>query len=121
MRPLSRFMLAMSLMVPFASQAAQQWSSCVTLTGVSNYIAISNDNLIILATSPNIAGCAYNGIQGAIGIAAGQLGVTVTNLNTFLASALTAYSSGHQVQIYYDTTTCYGGIISNGGYAGNCP
>ena len=45
MRILSRVMSAMSLLVPFASQAAQQWSGCPAITGVSNYMAYNNDNL----------------------------------------------------------------------------
>jgi hypothetical protein len=121
MRQISRVMLAVSLMGPFASQATEQWSNCVTLAGVSNYMALNNDNLLIIATSPAISGCNYNGIAGAVAIIVGQLGVTSSNINTFLASALTAYSSGHQAQIYYDTTTCYANIISNGGFQGNCP
>jgi hypothetical protein len=42
--------------------------------------------------------------------------------NSFLASGLTAVSTGRQVMIYYDdsTSNCYGAIISNGGIAAQC-
>lgn len=121
MRILSRVILAMSFMLPFASQAAQQWSSCQTIVGVSNYMAYNNDNLIILALSPGLPDCSYNGVPGAVGIIVGQFGVTSTNISTFLAGSLTAYSTGRQVMIYYDSATCFGNIIANGGFAGQCP
>jgi hypothetical protein len=121
MRILSRVMLAMSLMLPLASQATQQWSSCQTITSVSNYMAYNSDSLLILSFSPGITGCTFNGTSGAVGIEVGQFGVTASNINTFLAGTLTAYSTGHQVMVYYDTDTCFGIIVANGGYGGACP
>jgi len=121
MRLVSPVMLAISLLVPFASQGAQQWSGCQTITGVSNYMAYNNDNLIILALSPGLPDCNYNGVPGAVGFTVGQLGVTASNINTFLASSLTAYSTGRPVMIFYDNVSCFGSVISNGGYAGQCP
>jgi hypothetical protein len=121
MRTVRRLMLTLSFMVPFASQAAQQWSGCQTIVGVSNYMAYNNDNLIILVLSPGLPDCNYNGVTGAIGFSAGSFGVTTTNISTFLAGFFTAYSTGRQVMIYYDTATCFGIIVSNGGYEGQCP
>jgi hypothetical protein len=46
--------------------------------------------------------------------------VTATNINAFLASSLSAYTTGQQVQLYYDNTACGGLIIANGGYSGQC-
>ena len=121
MRIRSRVMLAISLLVPFAAQAAQQWSGCQTIVGVSNYMAYNNDNLIILGLSPGLPDCSYNGMPGAVGIIVGQFGVTSANISAFLAGSLTAYSTGRQVMIYYDSATCFANIISNGGYVGQCP
>jgi hypothetical protein len=84
MRLSLRIMLGTSLMMSFASQAAQQWSSCQTITGVSNYMAYNNDNLLILALSPGLPDCNYNGIPGAVGIIVGQFGVTSTNIGTLI-------------------------------------
>jgi hypothetical protein len=100
MRKLSGVMLAMSLLVPIASQAAQQWSSCQTIVGVSNYMAYNNDNLIILGLSPRLPDCSYNGMPGAVGIIVGQFGVTAANISICLAGSLTAYGTGRQVMIY---------------------
>ena len=113
--------LALGFFLPLQSYAAQQWSTCQTIVGVSNYMAFNNDNLFILSMSPGVIGCAFNSFPGAIGIEVGQFGVTSSNINSFLANSLTAYATGHQVMVYYDTTSCFGIIIANGGYEGQCP
>jgi len=118
MRMVKRLMLALSLMVPFASQAAQQWSSCQTVTGVSNYIAFGSQ--VIVALSPGLPYTVGNGVVGATAFTIGTFGVTATNINTFLASALSAYATGQKVMVYYDDAACGGMIISNGGFAGQC-
>lgn len=104
--------------IPMISQAAMTWSGCVTVTGVSNYIA--NNNMVILALSPDLPACVPNGISGATFFVAGTYGVTSSNVSSFLASGLLAYSTGMPVMVYYDTASCAGALVSNGGYAGQC-
>lgn len=71
---------------------------------------------------PGISGCSPAGISYAVEFAVGENGITATNLNSYLASALAAYASGLRVQIDYDNSTsyCYGAIIANGGFSGTC-
>lgn len=120
MRLLTRMLIATILMMPLVSQAALVWSSCQTVTGVSNQLAY--DNGVFLAFSGSgISGCS-DGTPGGIAFLVGQEGVTSTNITTILATSLTAVSSGRQVMIYYDTSnSCYSQIIAVGGYAGQCP
>jgi hypothetical protein len=115
-------MIAMSFLVGTTwAQSAEQWSNCQTVTGVSNYLAYANSVLVTL--SPGIPGCSPVGISGAIMFTVNVDGVTSENINSFLASGYTAYTSGHQVAIYYDnsSSTCAGVIFSLGGAAGQCP
>jgi hypothetical protein len=118
MRTVKRLMLALSLMVPFASQAAQQWSSCQTVTGVSNYIAFGSQ--VILALSPGLPCTVGVGVVGGVAFTIGTFNVTANNINTFLASGLSAYATGQKVMVYYDDAACGGLIISNGGISGQC-
>ena len=121
MRVVAR-MIAVSLLVGTTwAQSAEQWSGCQTVTGVSNYLAYANS--VVLALSPGISGCSAVGIPGGIMFIATVDGVTSDNINSFLASGYAAYTSGHQVTIYYDNSygTCAGVIISLGGFAGQCP
>lgn len=118
MRTVKRLMLALSLMVPFSGQAAQQWSSCQTVTGVSNYVAFGNQ--VILALSPGLPCTVPDGVAGGVSFTIGVFNVTANNINTFLASALSAYATGQRVMVYYDDTACGGLIISNGGITGQC-
>lgn len=118
MRAVKRLMLALSLMVPFASQATQQWSSCQTVTGVSNYVAFGNQ--VVLALSPGLPCTVPMGIPGGVSFVIGTNGITASNINTFLASALSAYATGQRVMVYYDDAACSGLIISNGGITGQC-
>jgi hypothetical protein len=111
-------LLIVSVMAPIASQASQQWSSCQTVTGVSNYLGWSNQ--VIVTLSPGLPCTAGNGVVGAVVFTIGLNGVTATNINAFLASSLSAYTTGQQVQLYYDNTACGGLIIANGGYSGQC-
>src|SRR5258708_38068700 len=97
MRTVKRLMLALSLMVPFASQAAQQWSSCQTVTGVSNYVAFGNQ--LIVALSPGLPCTVPVGVPGGVSFVVGTFGVTATNINTFLASSLSAYATGQRVMV----------------------
>ena len=122
MRYLKPLLIAAFSMVAVEAQATQQWSSCQTIVGVSNYLAYANG--ILLGLSPGISGCSANGVGGALFIAVGVNGVTTANITSFLASSLAAYTAGHQVMIFYDdsaATQCAGIIIANGGYNGQCP
>jgi len=114
-------MVMLSLLGPVVAEASQQWSSCQTITGVSNYLAYSNQ--VLLGLSPGIPGCSVSGIPGAVVFTVGANGVTASNINSFLASSLAAYTTGRQAMIYYDNSnaTCQGIIIANGGYSGQCP
>ena len=121
MRLVTRMMTVATLLAPIVAQSAQQWSACQTINGVSNYLAYSN--AVIVSLSPGISGCSPASIPGAVMFEANVGGVTTDNINSFLASSLAAYSSGHQVMIFYDNSNnnCQGLIISVGGYAGQCP
>ena len=118
MRALTRLVLALSLIAPIVSQATQQWSSCQTVTGVSNYVAFGNQ--VIVALSPGLPCTVPVGVPGGVAFVIGTNGITASNINTFLASALSAYATGQRIQLYYDDTACGGLIISNGGITGQC-
>jgi hypothetical protein len=118
MRALTRLMLALTLMAPIFSQATQQWSSCQTVTGVSNYVAFGNQ--VIVALSPGLPCTVPVGVPGGVAFVIGTNGITASNISTFLASALSAYATGQRVQLYYDDTACGGLIVSNGGITGQC-
>jgi len=123
MRLLTRMLVAVAFMVPALSQA-WTWSSCQTVTAVTNYLAY--DNGIFVSLSPGISGCTgdYQAPYSSVGFVVGQEGVTSTNINALLATSLTAMASGHQVMVAYDATTaptCYAQVIAVGGFAGQCP
>ena len=117
---LTRLMIAVCLLASTASHAANAWSGCQTIVGVSNYIAYSNQ--LVLALSPGISGCSGAGVTGGVGFIIGTDGVTSTNIDGLLASGLSAFLTGTQVMILYDNsvTSCAGEIISVGGYSGQC-
>jgi hypothetical protein len=123
MRFLARLMIVVCVITPIAGQTTENpvWSACVTITAVSNYVAYNNS--INLALNPAINGCDGNGITGAVSIVVGQDGVTSSNVTAYLASSLAAQMTGQQVMILYDNSTnnCYGIIVANGGYSGQCP
>lgn len=121
MRSLMRLMAISFLFGSASAQSSEQWSSCQTITGVSNYLAYANSVLITL--SPGIPGCSPVDVNGAVMFMVGVDGVTSDNISSFLASGFAAYASGHQVMIYYDntTTSCPGVIVSLGGPSGQCP
>lgn len=121
MRFLARLAITAISLGPVVAQSTQHWSTCQTVNGVSNYLAYGGS--VIVSLSPGISGCNPVGIPGAVAFSLNQNQVTPDNINSFLATALAAYSGGHQVMIYYDdaTESCLGGIISVGGFAGQCP
>src|SRR5262249_6448207 len=117
-KSLSRALLFVSLATPLVSQASQLWSSCQTVSGISNYIAFSNQ--LIVSLSPGLPCSAPNGVVGAITFTIGSSGVTSSNINTFLAGALSAFSTGQKVMVFYDDAACGGLIFANGGYSAQC-
>ena len=121
MRAIYKILVLGGLLISSVAQATGVWSSCQTIVGVANYTGVGNGS-IILALSPGISGCSPAGISYAVEFAVGENGITATNLNSYLASALAAYASGLRVQIDYDNSTsyCYGAIIANGGFSGTC-
>jgi hypothetical protein len=121
MQTLARLMIVVCLLAPIVSRAANAWSGCETITGVSNYEAINNS--VILSLSPGLSGCSPIGVTGAMGFEAGQNYVTATTIDSFLSTSLAAFVAGQQVMVYYDNSTsnCWGAIISVGGYGGQCP
>lgn len=109
---------------PVLGQANMVWSSCQTVTAVSNYIAY-NDG-IYLTLSPGISGCAANSgnSTSAVGFVVGQLNVTDANISSLLATSLTAVAAGTQVMIYYDSASvpqCNAQIVAIHGFADQCP
>jgi len=99
-----KWMIVASLLVaPALAQSTEQWSSCQTVTGVSNYLAYANS--VLLTLSPGIPGCAPVDIAGAVMFMVNVDGVTSDNIGSFLASGYSAYLSGHQVTIYYDNSS----------------
>jgi hypothetical protein len=114
-------MLAAVLVGPIKTASAVGWSTCQTITGVSNYLAYANS--VLLSFSPGISGCSPAAIPGAVSVSVGSEGVTTDNINSFLATSLVAYSASHQVMVYYDNSTinCMTAIISVGGPGGQCP
>ena len=122
MRLMTSLVTAVCLMTSVDSQATNQWTACETIIAVNNYIPANNAIIVVL--DPAVPGCqsAVNGVSGAVNFDAGFNGVPVTGLSPLLASILTAYTTGKQVQLYYDNAAgCYGQIVANGGFGGQCP
>lgn len=123
-RPISRVTLLISVLLPLVSQAAITWSACGTITSVSNYLANDNSVYVTLSGSAIPSSCAgIAGVPGSVAFAIGQEGISSTNVNALLATALSAQASGQQVMIAYDnsTSSCFGQDIAVGGYAAQCP
>lgn len=122
MRFLKTVSVAIVSMTPIASQAALQWTSasaggaCQTVIGLTNQLA--NANSFSVTLSPGITGCTPS--TGTIAFTEGTDGVSSTNIQALLATALFALSTGQQVMLYYDTSSCTGEIIAIGGYQNQC-
>jgi|SRR5579859_2693492 len=103
------------LLASTVSQAAVVWSSCQSITAVTNEPVSST---ILLTLSPGIAGCSAQGVTGAVGFVVGQAGLSATNMSSLLATSLSAVSLGRKVLIGYDNSSsnCYSSSISIGGY-----
>jgi len=100
---------------------AGTWSSCQTITSVTDYTAYNKSFYVNL--SPGISGCAAD----APGAVIFQYSTTGTGTafdayKNLFGTTLLAYSLGKRVMIYYDTSApaCYASIISIGGIANQC-
>lgn len=120
MRWLLRATIAAIAAAPLCSGAAEQWTTgCQTVTSVQTYLAYNNS--IVVGLSPGIPGCNVGATVGGVEFTVGTDGVTSTYINAILATSLSAYASGSQVMVYYDSS-CFGVIIAVGGADGtNCP
>jgi hypothetical protein len=106
------------------------WSACETIKAVVNETSYSTAPQVYLILSPPIniangapANCMNNGVAGALGFVVGMGGINSSNINSYLASSLSAFNAGHQVTIYYDYTNaseCFGIDIADGGWTGAC-
>src|SRR5712675_1371284 len=104
--------------VPSLSFAAA-WSTCQTITAVSDYTTHSNSVYLVL--SPGIPGCSSDAAGAAI-LRVGQMGVTSDSIKSLMATSMIAYVAGKPVMIYYDNSSaaCFASIISVGGYSAQC-
>jgi hypothetical protein len=96
------------------------WSSCQTVTAVTDYMAHSNSVYLIL--SPGIAGC-NSDAPGAAVLRVGEMGVSADSIKGLTAMSMIAFLSGKRVMIYYDNSSsaCFSSIISVGGFSAQCP
>jgi len=106
------------VMASSIAQAALVQSACVTVTAVVN---VQAQGAVILALSPAIPGCTPNTTPG-IEFAVGMNSVTAASLNSYLASGLSALTTGQRVMVIYDdsASNCYGIAIANAGFHGEC-
>jgi hypothetical protein len=113
-------MIACCFLTPAMAQAAGIWSSCQTITAITDEPNLSS---VLVTLSPGITGCSPQGVTGAITFAAAQDGIVSSDLNGLLATSLSAFTLGKRVLIAYDNSTsnCYSHAVSIGGYAGQCP
>lgn len=115
-----RVVIGVLLSMASASQAAAGgWSDCEAVTAVTSEPVAST---ILITLTPGIAGCAPQGVTGAIEFVVGQDGLVADNLDSILASSLSALATGRRVQIGYDSSSanCYSTSLSIGGYLGDC-
>lgn len=116
---LTRWLLCIALLVPLSSWAAT-WSSCQTITSVTDYTAYSSS--FYLNLSPGISGCSAD-TNGGVIYRIGMAGVTADSYKSLVASSMIAFLTGKQVMLYYDSSqapACFASIVSLGGYANQC-
>ena len=120
MRSMVRMLIGLCLVSPVVSEAASVWSSCQTITAVTNE---SVNGTLLLTLSPGISGCSALGVTGAVQVQVGQDSVVADNLTSLLATSLSAFSLGKNVLVAYDngSSNCYTTAISIGGYSNQCP
>jgi hypothetical protein len=120
-RYLTKMMIAVCLIASMNAQATNTWSSCLTITGVTNLSATIYNSIDITFSGTGISGCT-SVATGGINFIVGTDGVTAANINGFFSQALLAFATGTQVMILYDptVTNCAGIAIANGGYNNQC-
>jgi len=125
MRLLSKIVIVMCVLSPIVSQAAIVTSACETVVAVEN--ALASNGIVYIYLSPNVGSpCLSAGGASVLQFEVGQGLVTNTNINSIVATALAAYTAGHQLMVQYDNSTasCFGQTISIGGPNGSgalCP
>jgi hypothetical protein len=115
----ARWLLIGALFGPVVTWGAT-WSSCQTITSVSDYTAYSNS--FYLNLSPGIPGCSADTAGGAL-YRIGMANVTADSYKSLVASTMVAFITSRQVMIYYDSSqppACFASIVSLGGYANQC-
>jgi hypothetical protein len=109
---------AICVLASSVAQAALVQSGCLTVTAVVNDQA---QGAVTLALSPAMPGCTPNTTPG-VEFDVGVNGITAATLNSYLASGLSAFTTGQRVMVIYDdsTSNCYGLVVANGGFHGEC-
>ena len=118
----ARNMLVAALLGPMACWAGT-WSSCQTITSVTDYTG--NNNSFYVNLSPGIPGCQADTVGAAIFqyfTAPPAGGLTFDAYKNLYTTTLLAYSLGKRVTIFYNTSApaCYGTVVSIGGIANEC-
>jgi hypothetical protein len=118
MPSLTRMTILSCMLISATAQAALVQSGCVTVTAVVNS---ESQSAVLLALSPAIPGCTPNTTPG-VEFSVGMNGITAATLNSYLASGLSAFATGQRVMVIYDdsTSNCFGLVIANGGFHGEC-
>lgn len=119
MKPL--IVLAAALCLPQLCNATT-WSSCQTITAVTNYIPWSNQVSLVLSPGVAPATCASDA-PGVVNFRVGEKNVTADSLKSILATALSAHIAGKRIMVFYDpsTSACFASVLSIGGFAAQCP
>lgn len=108
------------------ASAAEGWSDCQTITGVTDYRGLTNS--VIITTYPGVKDingilCSAMGSKtGSVRVAIGRLGQTADTAKGALTLATTAYVTGKKMVFQYDnaTSSCDVKIVSIGGYGAQC-
>lgn len=119
LRARRRGLLIAGVIAPMTSWAST-WSSCQTITSLTDYTAYNSS--FYLNLSPGIAGCSADTSGGAL-YRVGIAGVTADSYKSLVASTMAAFLTGRQVMLYYDSSqppACFVSIVSLGGYANQC-
>lgn len=115
----ARYMLFGALLAPVASWATPTWSTCQTITSVTDYTAYNNS--IYMNLYPGITGCSADTTGGAII----QMSATLSldQYKNLYATTMLAYSLNKPVTLYYDNSqapACFVQVVSIGGYTNSC-
>jgi hypothetical protein len=117
--------LALGFFSTGAMAAANTWSACSTVVGVSDYRGATGNVILSLSPTPSYASGACNGgvgITGGVTIAVGSNGITSDIVKGMLAIGSAANLAGKKVMVFYDngSSSCNVGIVAQGGYQGQC-